>query len=154
MTCKYIHVIFTEIQPTELNVLLMPNFILYYFNTHTCDWEFLNQMANSDSLWVVKWQVVSFQVYSPIDCGLPASSVHGIFQGRVLEWVGCHFLHQGIFLTQGSNQHPRIACVGRRILYYQATWAAHFQLYTTTKPIKFHLKIKVVYCPMKEKSSE
>ena len=29
-------------------------------------------------------------------------SVHGIFQARVLEW-GCHFLLQGIFLTQGSN---------------------------------------------------
>ena len=27
----------------------------------------------------------------PMDCGLPVSSVHGIFQTRVLEW-GCHRL--------------------------------------------------------------
>ena len=27
----------------------------------------------------------------PMDCSLPASSVHGIFQARVLEW-GCHCL--------------------------------------------------------------
>ena len=23
----------------------------------------------------------------PLDCGLPGSSIHGIFQARVLEWV-------------------------------------------------------------------
>ena len=27
----------------------------------------------------------------PMDCSLPRSSVHGIFQARILEWV-CHFL--------------------------------------------------------------
>ena len=37
----------------------------------------------------------------PMDCRPPGSSVHEIFQARIL--VGCHFLLQGIFLTQGSN---------------------------------------------------
>ena len=49
------------------------------------------------------------------DCSLPGSSVHGILQARMLEWVcpwnspgkntgvGCYSLLQGIFLTQGSN---------------------------------------------------
>ena len=27
----------------------------------------------------------------PMDCGLPGSSVHGIFQARVLEWVAIAF---------------------------------------------------------------
>ena len=36
----------------------------------------------------------------PMDCSLPGSSVHGIFQAIVLY---CHFLLQGIFPTQGSN---------------------------------------------------
>ena len=35
-------------------------------------------------------------------CSLPDSSVHGIFQARILEW-GCHFLLQEIFPTQGLN---------------------------------------------------
>ena len=35
--------------------------------------------------------------YSPI-----GSSVHGIFPGKGTR-VGCHFLLQGVFLTQGSN---------------------------------------------------
>ena len=26
----------------------------------------------------------------PMDCSLPGSSVHGIFQARVLEWVAIH----------------------------------------------------------------
>ena len=36
----------------------------------------------------------------PMDCCLPGSSVHGIFQARILEWV-THFLLQGIFPIQG-----------------------------------------------------
>ena len=27
---------------------------------------------------------------NPKDCSLPASSVHGILQGRILEWVAMH----------------------------------------------------------------
>ena len=38
----------------------------------------------------------------PLDCSLPGSSLPGIFQARVTR-VGCHFLLQGIFPTQGSN---------------------------------------------------
>ena len=38
----------------------------------------------------------------PVDCSLAGSSIHGVFQARVLE-VGCHFLLQGIFPTEGSN---------------------------------------------------
>ena len=30
----------------------------------------------------------------PIDCSLPGSSVHGIFQARVLEWVAIAFSNQ------------------------------------------------------------
>jgi len=35
----------------------------------------------------------------PMDCSLPASSAHGIFQARVLEWgaIACHFSEQVIF---------------------------------------------------------
>ena len=30
-------------------------------------------------------------LYDPMDCSLPGSSVHGIFQARVLEWVAIAF---------------------------------------------------------------
>ena len=66
----------------------------------------------SDSLW-------PHELYSP-----PGSSVHGILQARILEWVastalGCHFLLQGIFPTQRSNQH---LLHWRQILYRFSHW--------------------------------
>ena len=39
--------------------------------------------------------------------------------------VGCHFLLQGIFLTQGLNPHLQHPLYFRWILYCQATWEAH-----------------------------
>ena len=38
----------------------------------------------------------------PMDCSPPGSSVHGILQAKNTV-VGCHFLLQGIFPTQGLN---------------------------------------------------
>ena len=40
----------------------------------------------------------------PMDCSLLASSVHGILQARILEWVAMPS-SRGTFLTQGSNLH-------------------------------------------------
>ena len=73
----------------------------------------------------------------PMDCSLPGSSIHGIFQARVLEWGAIAFsiylssiylvftdlywqlfLLQGIFPTQGSN--PGLPQAGR-----------HFNLWAT-----------------------
>ena len=34
----------------------------------------------------------------PMDCSLPGSSVHGIFQARVLEWVAIVFSAKGVWL--------------------------------------------------------
>ena len=39
----------------------------------------------------------------PMDCSLPGSSVHPWDFPSKSTGVGCHFLLQGIFLTQGSN---------------------------------------------------
>ena len=50
----------------------------------------------------------------PVDCSLPDSSVHGILQARILEWVA-------ISSSKGSSQ-PRdrthVSCIGRHILYH------------------------------------
>ena len=59
----------------------------------------------------------------PINCSLPSSAVHGIFQARILERVAISF-------SKGSSQ-PRnqihVSCIfyiGRWILYYCTTWEA------------------------------
>ena len=39
-----------------------------------------------------------------MDCSPPGSSIHGIFQARVLEWVAISY-SRGLFPTHGSNLH-------------------------------------------------
>ena len=53
-------------------------------------------------------------LHNRMDCSPPGSSVHGILLGKNTG-VGCHFLLQGIFLTQGSNP-GLLHC--RQILYH------------------------------------
>ena len=57
----------------------------------------------------------------PMDYSPPGSSLHGIFPGKNTR-VGCHFLLQGIFPTQGLNPHLLRLLHCRWILYLKATW--------------------------------
>ena len=58
-----------------------------------------------------------------MDCSLPESSVHGIFQANILEWI-CHFLLQGIFPTQGSNLCLISPALAGRFFITSVTWEA------------------------------
>ena len=55
---------------------------------------------------------------SPVDCILPGSSVHGIFQARILDWVAIS--------SSRECSRPRgwtcVPCIGRWIFYHWATW--------------------------------
>ena len=54
---------------------------------------------------------------SLMDCSLPDSSVRGIFQARILEWVAISF-------SRGSLQPKdwtQVSCVGRQMLYHYDT---------------------------------
>ena len=59
-----------------------------------------------------------------MDCNPPDSSVHGILQARILEWVA-------ISSSRGSSQprHPTlisyVSCISRRVLYCWATREAN-----------------------------
>ena len=61
---------------------------------------------------------LSLTLCSPMVCSPPGSSVHGILQARILEWVA-------VSSSRGSFQ-PRdqtcLSCTGRQILYHRATW--------------------------------
>ena len=55
--------------------------------------------------------------YKPVDCSSPGSSVHGISQPRILEWVAISF-------SRGSSRlwdWTRVSYTGRRSLYHWAT---------------------------------
>ena len=54
----------------------------------------------------------------PMDCSQPDSTVHGIFQARILESVAIS--------SSRRSSWPRdwtcVSCIGRQFLYYRATW--------------------------------
>ena len=51
-------------------------------------------------------------LWDPMNCSPPGSSVHGILQARILEWVAMPC--QGTFPTQGSNLSLYVSCIGRQ----------------------------------------
>ena len=64
-------------------------------------------------------------IYDPMDCSLPGSSVHGIFQARILDWVAISF-------SRGSSR-PRdwtcVSCIiGRRFTIWATREALHHSL--------------------------
>ena len=54
---------------------------------------------------------------NPMDCSPPSSTVHGILQARILQWVAMHS-------SRGSSQPQHwihvsdVSCIGRRVLYH------------------------------------
>ena len=61
----------------------------------------------------------------PMDGSLAGSSVHGILQARILEWVA-------IFFPRGScwpRDQTQVSCIGRQMLYHWVTWEAHRSVY-------------------------
>ena len=64
---------------------------------------YLVKVALSLNYTKVKITELCSTLWDPIDCSLAGSSVHGILQARILEWVAIPFI-QGIIPTQGLNQ--------------------------------------------------
>ena len=65
----------------------------------------------------VKWSEVAqscLTLCDPMDCSLPGSSVHGIFQARILEWVTISFSRG----TSWPRDRTRVSgIVGRRLAH-------------------------------------
>ena len=71
--------------------------ILVDLDSVSIHWSFLH-LFESESVVVKSGPTLC----DPMDCSLPGSSVQGIFQARILEWVAISF-SRGSSQTQGSN---------------------------------------------------
>ena len=60
-------------------------------------------------------------LWDPMDCSLPGSSVQGISQARILEWVAISFFRGCTRPRDGT----RISCTDRWILYCWASQSVH-----------------------------
>ena len=56
-----------------------------------------------------------------LDCSPPGSSVHGIFQARILEWVAISYPRIS-FSPRDQTRISCVSCIGRWFLYHWATW--------------------------------
>ena len=66
-----------------------------------------------------------------MDCSLPDSSVHGIFQARVLEWVAISFSRGSSWPRDGTQ----VSCIADRCFNLWATRVAHIpRAYCPPKP--------------------
>ena len=108
---------------TELFLLLLSLSVVFYslWLLLRCFW--FSTFTHSTGRNVLDHQCVSVRVQScptlcgPVDCSPPGSSVRGIFQARILEWVAIPY-------SRRSSQ-PRdrtcvsgVFCIGRWVLYH------------------------------------
>ena len=71
---------------------------------------------------LIHWVMSSY--LQPLDCHWPSSSIHGILQERILEWVTISYYRDSSQLRDWTSISC-ISCIGRQILYHWDTWEAH-----------------------------
>ena len=77
--------------------------VFFHFHTFSFTWEMICLTAKScHTLW------------DPVDCSPPGSSVHGIFQERILELIAISFSKPELGFK------PIASCTGRQILQHRA----------------------------------
>ena len=85
---------------------------IYIYTLHCCQWVTRSCLT----------------IWDPVDCSPPGSSVHGILQARMLEWVATSF-SRGSYQPWDWTCISRVSCVHRQILYHWATREALHTLY-------------------------
>ena len=66
-----------------------------------------------------------------MDCSPPGSSLHGILQSRISEWVATSY-SKGSYWPRDRTCTSCISCTGRQILYHWATWLTEMKPYVHT----------------------
>ena len=79
------------------------------------------RVFSNESALHIKWPVAHLcpTLCNPMDCSLPGSSVHGILQARIREWIAIFFSRQS---SQSRNPTPASCIAGRD------TWECVFPL--------------------------
>ena len=72
---------------------------------------------------------LSLTLCNPMDYSLPGSSIYGIPEARILEWVAISFSR----VSSWPRDWTHISCIDRQILYQWATWEAQTRFYYCEK---------------------
>ena len=93
----------------------------------------------------------------PMDCSLPGSTIHGIFQARILEWVAISFSRRSSWPRDWTQVSHMVGIVGRRF----TVWATRedisiFYVYFIMncdrvvqqwlgEPVIFHIYVHILF---------
>ena len=89
------------------------------------DWEFGVSKCKLLYVYMCSVDQSCLILCDPIDCSPPDSSVHGIFQARILDWVAMPF-SRGSSQLRGQTHISCISRIDRQFLYHCATWEAQY----------------------------
>ena len=97
----------------------------------------MNHLALTWAIWIIA--PLCLTLCNPMDCSPPGSSVYGILQARILEWVT-------ISSSRGSSQ-PRdwtwVSCIAGRFFTIWATRKAQYIMYICSLALwKNHLSLR------------
>ena len=67
-------------------------------------------------------------LYNPVDCSLPGSTVHGILQARILEWVAIPFSRR----SSWCRDWTLVSCIAGAFFTIWATREIHMCIHTCT----------------------
>ena len=104
---RLLHRVITLSQSPSTFKSLLVHHLLLFIGQRELHWPHPDSRGGeggSTSWWKWKWSrsVVSNSLRPRGLCSPPGSSVHGILQARILEWVAISF-SRGVFPSQGSN---------------------------------------------------
>ena len=108
-----------NLESIVLNPMLGSVFLLYSLRECVC-------------VCVCVCDLVVSTLCDPVDCRLSGSSLHGIFQARILKWVAISYF-RGSLRPRNQTHVSGIAYIGRWVLYYCSTLEAHLRVYRCIK---------------------
>ena len=131
------------------------NFINTYINFDFLNWAHINSINFSIGYLIfTKWTILKSEkwnwscsvmsiswTWDPMDCSLPGSSIHGIFQSRILEWVDVSFYRRSLWLRDWT----RVSHIVGRL--YHLSHQGSIYHYTFTK----FQSVVTLILPQKEK---
>ena len=101
-------------------------YTVYYTHRYIINFKSL-QKEHIHMLFVCDQSLSCVRLCDPMGCSPTGSSVHGIFQTRILEWVAISY-SRGSSRPRDQTHISCSSCIGRWILYHYATWEIPYYL--------------------------
>ena len=89
-----------------------------------------------------------------VDCSPPGSSVHGISQARIQDWLAISY-SRGSSQPKDGTHVSCISCIGRWVLYNSATWEAQQGInikFLIVGKLKISFRLKRCCCSVSKSS--